>query len=116
VTAVTARQTASTLSFVQFTAAGSRFLIDCQPNKKLARQPCRSGNEVLAMTTANVVTKVCLGCEERLKDASEAMRRHGAEMNTAIYVARSALVTAFSIQLEEARAEWRRRNPKNGGV
>jgi hypothetical protein len=25
-------------------------------------------------------------------------------------------VSAFSIQLDEARAEWRRRNPSNAGV
>ena len=73
----------------------------------------RASREVLAV--ANVFTDVCPGCDKRLNDASDAIRRHASEMNTAIYLLRSGRLTeeerqdfkaTLSASFNEAQSAW----------
>jgi hypothetical protein len=60
-------------------------------------------------------TRICQGCDQRLKAASNAMRRHASEMSKAIHMARSVDVTEEQRQdvttrlvetFNDAQAAW----------
>ena len=56
------------------------------------------------MATGNtVVTYVCTTCEKRLDEAANAMRRHGAQMTSALQLIQSGRLT------EEERQEFQTR-------
>jgi len=66
-------------------------------------------------TSTTVVTNVCAGCQQRLDTASTAMRRHAAELNSALQSARSGRLTeeirqslqmSLSASFSEAQSAW----------
>ena len=68
------------------------------------------------MTTTNsVTTNVCVGCEKRMEEASNAMRRHAGQMNCALDSVRGGRLTeqerqdlkvSLSASFNEAESAW----------